>query len=103
MQSNLTGMVPNAWEPILEKYRGKSVAIEKQSGGELLCEGGILEDYSDRYLVLRDVQIQDEVLFEHLADFSHKYSISLDILYSRSCTCLRYSLDYVPKGVAKST
>ena len=29
VQTNLTGMVPNAWEPILEKYRGKKVAIEE--------------------------------------------------------------------------
>ena len=103
MQSNLTGMVPNAWEPILEKYRGKSVAIERQSGGELLCEGGILEDYSDRYLLLRDVQIQEKVLLEHLVDFDRKFSSSVDILYSRNCTHLRYSLDSEAKGAAKSS
>ena len=103
MQSNLTGMVPNAWEPILEKYRGKSVAIERKSGSELLCEGGILEDYSDRYLLLRDVQIQEKVLLGHLVDFGRKHSSSVDILYSRNCTHLRYSLDSVPKGAAESS
>ena len=103
MQSNLTGMVPNAWEPILEKYRGKSVAIERQAGGELICEGGILEDYSDRYLLLRDVQIQEKVLLEHLGDFGRKHSSSVDILYSRNCTLLRYSLDSVLKRAVKSS
>ena len=30
MQSNLTEIVPNAWEPILEKYLAQRVAIERR-------------------------------------------------------------------------
>ena len=35
---NLTNMVPNAWEPILEKYLGNSVVVERGVKDELLME-----------------------------------------------------------------
>ena len=53
IQGNLTNMIPNAWEPILEKYLGNPVVVERRAESELLLESGILEDYSSKYLLLR--------------------------------------------------
>ena len=69
MQTNLTGMVPNAWEPVLEKYRGKQVAIERGVKDGLVYENGILEDYSSKYLLLRDVKFSEDALKDHLLEF----------------------------------
>ena len=58
MQTDLTGMVPNAWEPILEKYLGQRVAIEREIEGKIYSLKVVyLEDYSSKYLLLRDVHI----------------------------------------------
>lgn len=92
MQSNLTGMVPNAWEPILEKYRGKRVAIERNLEAGIISESGILEDYSSKYLLLRDVTLCEESLKEHLADLGCTSACAYDVLYSRTEAVLRYSL-----------
>ena len=92
MQSNLTGMVPNAWEPILEKYRGKLVAIERMSESEEIFESGILEDYSDKYLLLRDVKLINPVIKNALGMLGGSTHLGCDVLYSRTQTLLRYSL-----------
>jgi hypothetical protein len=92
MQSNLTGMVPNAWEPILEKYRGKLVAIERMSESGEIYESGILEDYSDKYLLLRDVKLIDPAIKNALGMLGGSTQLGCDVLYSRTQTLLRYSL-----------
>ena len=93
MQTNLTGIVPNAWEPILEKYRGKKVAVERTVNGGLIYESGILEDYSSKYLLFRDVQLSEHALKEHLSELGYKDSCSYDVLYSRTEAVLRFSLN----------
>ncbi len=92
MQNNLTGMVPNAWEPILEKYRGKHVAVERNVETGLISETGILEDYSNKYLLLRDVQLSESALKNHLEELGSTAHCSYDVLYSRNETVLRYAL-----------
>ena len=66
MQSSLTGLVPNAWEPILEKYRGKRIAVERKLPSGMIWEAGILEDYSSKYLLVRDVDLRDSELVEQI-------------------------------------
>ena len=92
MQNNLTDMVPNAWEPILEKYRGKEVAVERKSTTGEVYESGILEDYSNRFLLLRDVKISDPEILTGLLACGRSNSNAYDVLYSRSQTILRYSI-----------
>ena len=36
--TGLTGLVPNAWEPILEKYRGHRVVVERKTKAGLVKE-----------------------------------------------------------------
>jgi len=92
MQSNLTEMVPNAWEPILEKYLGQRVAIEREIEGAIFSESGILEDYSSKYLLLRDVCISEPALKEHLFDLGCTDQCAFDALYTRPKAVLRYAL-----------
>ena len=92
MQNNLTDMVPNAWEPILEKYRGRVVAVERKSSTGEVYESGILEDYSNRFLLLRDVKISDPEILSGLDACGRCKSNVYDVLYSRSQTILRYSI-----------
>ena len=53
MQGNLTGMIPNAWEPILEKYLGHWVSVERHADSGIIVETGILEDYSSEIFVAK--------------------------------------------------
>jgi len=92
MQTSLTGLVPNSWEPILEKYRGKCVAIEREVDSVIISETGILEDYSNKYILLRDVHVSESVLADHLDELTVKKDRACDILYSRSHALLRYSI-----------
>ena len=92
VQTNLTGMVPNAWEPILEKYRGKKVAIEREIDKKIVVEAGILEDYSNKYLLLRDVHLTENTLKDHLLELGCSDACAYDIIYSRTKAALRFSL-----------
>jgi len=92
VQSSLSELVPNSWEPILEKYRGKHVAIEREVGTEIICESGILEDYSSKYLLLRDVQVKEVTLNERLISVEKGTTHRCDVLYARHHALLRYSL-----------
>ena len=92
MQSNVTDIIPNAWEPILEKYRGKLVAIERAADSGVIFESGILEDYSDKYLLLRDVNVADPVIKNAMGMLGGSIHLGCDVLYLRSQTLLRYSL-----------
>jgi hypothetical protein len=52
MKLILTKILPNLWGSIFEKYRGKLVAIERILESQEMYESGMLEDYSDKYLLL---------------------------------------------------
>ena len=94
IQGNLTNMIPNAWEPILEKYLGNSVAVERKTDSELLLESGILEDYSSKYLLLRDVKLSANSLNPKDDEFSSFDDLACDVLYARDNTVLRFSLSH---------
>ena len=91
IQGNLTNMIPNAWEPILEKYLGNSVAVERKVDSKILLESGILEDYSSKYLLLRDVKVTGSV-FDQEDGLGLSGGHAYDILYARDDAILRYSL-----------
>ena len=94
MQGNLTNMIPNAWEPILEKYLGNPVVVERRSESELLMESGILEDYSSKYLLLRDVKLSANILNPKDDEFSSFDDHACDVLYARDNSVLRFSLSH---------
>ena len=90
--SGLTELVPNAWEPILEKYRGRRILIERKTPEGFVNEAGVLEDYSSRYLLVRQVSIQDEKLRQLIEGQQKKPSELYDFIYSRSTTIIRNTL-----------
>ena len=92
VRSGLTDLVPNAWEPILEKYRGQRVIIEHKTTDGKLCEAGVLEDYSSKYLLLRQVSVQDENLRKSIEARVKKAGNFYDVLFSRKSTVVRNTL-----------
>ena len=72
VRSGLTELVPNAWEPILEKYRGSRVVIERKGTNGSIFESGVLEDYSSKYLLLREVDIKEPELLEKIAELKQR-------------------------------
>jgi len=92
MQGNLTNMIPNAWEPILEKYLGNPIAVERRTESELVLESGILEDYSSKYLLLRDVKFSLKITDPREDESSSLDDHACDVLYARDDTVFRFSL-----------
>ena len=72
VRSGLTELVPNAWEPILEKYRGRRVVIERKGADSIIYESGVLEDYSSKYLLLREVVINEPELLKKISNSINK-------------------------------
>lgn len=51
---HLLAVVPNAYEPILEKYLGHEVIIQSLKPGLLPEQAAILEEYTEKFILLRD-------------------------------------------------
>ena len=81
MGSGLIELVPNSWEPILEKYRGQRIVTERKSVDGLIKEAGILEDYSAKYLLVRKVLINDKQLDEFESERKENASRFYDVLF----------------------
>ena len=59
--NTLLGTVPNAYEPVLEKYLSKQVIVEMLEDGQVVEFAGLLQEYSGKYLLLRNVAYQPEI------------------------------------------
>ena len=90
LKSGLGDLVPNAWEPVLEKYRGAEIVVERKTPKGIINESGILEDYSAQYLLVREVEIQDPALLAYLKSASVKEKKKHDLLYNRSLSIIRH-------------
>ena len=51
-----------------------------------------MEDYSSKYVLLRDVKLTETTLDGDIPNLNNKSLHAFDILYSRTETVLRYSL-----------
>ena len=90
--SELNTLVPNAWEPVLEKHRGRRIIVERKCKTGLIKEAGILEDYSPQFLLVRNVFI-DEKTFSQIEYLGKKNSKNLfDVLYARHSAVIRNTL-----------
>ena len=56
-------------------------------------ESGILEDYSSKYLLVRDVKIQEEHLLNFLKKDSIKEQEKHDFLYNRKFSMIRHTIE----------
>ena len=84
--NTLLGTVPNAYEPVLEKYLSKEVIVEMLEDGMVVEFAGILQEYSGKYLLLRNVAYQPTLeLGTPLPDH-------FDIIFPRNKALVRHCL-----------
>jgi hypothetical protein len=58
---NLISAVPNAYEPILELYLGRDVIVQTTNDSKVEEQSGVLQEYSARYILARDVELLREL------------------------------------------
>ena len=82
--NTLLGTVPNSYEPVLEKYLSKQVIVEMLEDGEVIEFAGLLQEYSGKYLLLRNVAYTPNIkLDKPLPD-------RFDIIFPRSKALVRH-------------
>ncbi len=82
--NTLLGTVPNAYEPVLEKYLSKQVIVEMLKDGEIVEFAGLLQEYSEKYLLLRNV-IYDPAI-EEVDELPDRF----DIIFPRNQALVRH-------------
>lgn len=92
VRSGISELVPNSWEPILEKYRGRKVVVERQGKNATVLEAGLLEDYSSKYLLVRGVKSRDSSLVADMKLLKTKGIHGYDMLFSRKVSIIRNTL-----------
>jgi hypothetical protein len=85
---SLISMVPNAYEPVLEEYLGERVVVESLKDAKVLEESGILQEYTSKFVLVRDVDALLEAPPKTSVDslFGQKF----DVIYSRSISTVRH-------------
>jgi hypothetical protein len=85
----LITVVPNAYEPVLEKYLGHKVVVETPAPENNLFEQvGILQEYTAKYILVRDVDDLPELPpQENNAPFANK---NFDVVFPRPASTLRH-------------
>ena len=84
--NTLLGTVPNAYEPVLEKYLSKQVIVEMLEDGEVIEFAGLLQEYSGKYLLLRNVAFQPDI------DIGTPLPSRFDVIFPRSKALVRHYL-----------
>lgn len=82
--NTLMGTVPNAYEPVLEKYLSKQVIVEMLEDGEVIEFAGLLQEYSSRYLLLRNVAYKPAI------DPGKELPETYDIIFPRTKALVRH-------------
>lgn len=82
--NTLLGTVPNAFEPVLEKYLSKQVVVEMLEDGKVVEFAGLLQEYSGKYLLLRNVALKPEV------DTGTPLPERFDVIFPRSKALVRH-------------
>ena len=98
---SLVNAVPNAYEPILEKYLGSRVVVETLEGDKVLEQVGVLQEYSAKYVLARSVEylqalppqvqgpLRDETRF--------------DVVFPRQMNSVRHRADPLPGSTKEVT
>jgi len=82
--NTLLGTVPNTYEPVLEKYLSKQVIVEMLEDGQVIEFAGLLQEYSGKYLLLRNVAYQPAISFD--APLPDRF----DIIFPRNRALVRH-------------
>lgn len=84
ISSTLLGTVPNSYEPVLEKYLCKQVVVEMLEDGNVIEFAGLLQEYSGKYLLLRNVAYAPAV------DIGRELPDRFDIIFPRDKALVRH-------------
>ena len=84
--NTLLGTVPNAYEPVLEKYLSKRVVIEMLEDGKVAEFAGLLQEYSGKYLLLRNVALQPDI------EIDTPLPDRFDVIFPRNKAIVRHCL-----------
>ncbi|MEW6158394.1 MAG: hypothetical protein AB1813_13245 [Verrucomicrobiota bacterium] len=85
---SVISVVPNSYEPILERYLGRPVIVESPAPENKIHEQiGVLQEYSAKYILVRDV--------DHLADLpplsrTGVVATAFDVVFPRPANTVRY-------------
>ncbi len=82
--STLIDTVPNTYEPVLEKYLSRQVVVEMLEGGTVVEFAGLLQEYSGKYLLLRNVEYQPAI------ETDRELPDRFDIIFPRSLALVRH-------------
>ncbi|MEN7972883.1 MAG: hypothetical protein ABFR47_03515 [Verrucomicrobiota bacterium] len=82
--NTLLGTVPNTYEPVLEKYLGRQVIVEMLEDGVVVEFAGLLQEYSGKYLLLRNVAYSPDV------DTGTPLPERFDVIFPRSKALVRH-------------
>lgn len=55
----LLNTIPNAYEPVLESYIGSNIVVESLEGEGIKESFGLLQEYSEKFLLVRDIKLSD--------------------------------------------
>lgn len=80
----LLGTVPNTYEPVLEKYLSKQVIVEMLENDAVVEFAGLLQEYSGKYLLLRNVAFAPDV------DTGTPLPDRFDMIFPRSKALIRH-------------
>ncbi|WP_372795228.1 hypothetical protein [Pontiella sp.] len=84
--NTLLDTVPNAYEPVLEKYLSKQVVVEMLQDGKVIEFAGLLQEYSGKYLLLRNVPYKPDLDPAEHPDLPERF----DIIFPRSAAIVRH-------------
>jgi hypothetical protein len=84
--NTLINTVPNAYEPVLEKYLNKQVIVEMLEQERVIEFAGLLQEYSGSYLLLRNVAYLPEV------DTGSPLPDRFDVIFPRNKALVRHCL-----------
>ncbi|MDQ8187133.1 hypothetical protein [Pelagicoccus sp. SDUM812002] len=84
---SLLKVLPHAYEPVFEAYRGSLVVLESVSKGELHETVGVLDDYTVGNILIRSVALSEEALPPALVDRSFDLC---DVVFPRSVAIVRH-------------
>jgi len=89
---SLLNTIPNAYEPILEKYRGNEVIVESLIEESISETRATLDDYNLIYLVLRGVKTPKDIIPKEL---DKVYTDDCDLILTRSSSIVRHKLAHI--------
>ena len=82
--ATLLDTVPNAYEPVLEKYLSRQVIVEMLDGDQVVEYAGLLQEYSGKYLLLRNVAFRPDI------DNGRPLPERFDVIFPRNKALVRH-------------